>query len=301
MEHENGVDRRTFMSAVAKVVGSGMLLTSVDLNEAKAAEDNGWTVGQIMDMFMKEVPGAPFSQTVDTLKAGNRDIRVTGIVTTMFSTVDVIRKAIALKANFIIAHEPTFYNHLDETGWLSGDPVYEYKASLLKDNNIAVWRNHDYVHRLREDGVRAGVVSRLGLQRFVGSNPNVFNIQPTSLKALIADVKEKLGISTVRYIGELSASCKKVLLMPGASGGRNQISAIRREKPDVVLCGEISEWETAEYIRDARSKGDDLSLAVLGHIASEEPGSEFLAGWLRENVKGVPVTHVPAGNSLMFV
>src|SRR5690348_1061725 len=119
MEHENGVDRRTFMSAVAKVVGSGMLLTSVDLNEAKAAEDNGWTVGQIMDLFMKEVPGAPFSQTVDTLKAGNRDIRVTGIVTTMFSTVDVIRKAIALKANFIIAHEPTFYNHLDETGWLS--------------------------------------------------------------------------------------------------------------------------------------------------------------------------------------
>ena len=201
----------------------------------------------------------------------------------------------------LIAHEPTFYNHLDETGWLAGDPVYEYKVSLLKDNNIAVWRNHDYVHRLREDGVRAGVVSRLGWQRFVGSNPNVFNIQPTSLKALIADVKEKLGINTVRYIGELFTSCKKVLLLPGAAGGRNQISAIRREKPDVVLCGEISEWETAEYIRDARSKGDDLSLAVLGHIASEEPGSEFLAGWLRENVKGVPVTHVPAGNSLMFV
>jgi putative NIF3 family GTP cyclohydrolase 1 type 2 len=58
---------------------------------------------------LKEVPGAPFEQTVDTLKSGNRDIIVTGVVATMFATIEVIRKAIAMKANFIIAHEPTFY------------------------------------------------------------------------------------------------------------------------------------------------------------------------------------------------
>ena len=301
MDHHNDVNRRTFMSTFTKVVGSGVLLTSVNMNEAKAVQDSGWTVGQIMDLFIKEVPGAPFAQTVDTLKAGNRNIRVSGIVTTMFATVDVIKKAIALKANFIIAHEPTFYNHQDETGWLGSDPVYQYKASLLKDNNIAVWRNHDYIHRLTTDGVRAGVIKRLGWEEFTGSNPNVFEIQPTTLKALITDIKQKLGITSVRYIGGLSESSKKVLLMPGASGGRNQITAIGREKPDVVLCGEISEWETAEYVRDARSKGDKIGLVVLGHIASEEPGSEFLAGWLKANVKGVQVTHVPAENSLMFL
>jgi putative NIF3 family GTP cyclohydrolase 1 type 2 len=300
MDHHKDVNRRTFMTTITKVVGSGALLTSMGMHEAKAVQNNGWTVGQVMDQFIKGVPGAPFPQTVDTLKAGHRDIRVTGIVTTMFATVGVIKKAIALKANFIIAHEPTFYNHLDETGWLSSDPVYQYKASMLRDNNMAVWRNHDYVHRLTTDGVRAGVIKRLGWEKFTGSNPNVFEIEPTSLKTLITDVKEKLGIKTVRYIGGLSESCKKVLLMPGASGGRNQITAIGREKPDVVLCGEISEWETAEYVRDARSKGDKVALVVLGHIASEEPGSEFLAGWLKANVKGVPVTHVPAENSLMF-
>jgi putative NIF3 family GTP cyclohydrolase 1 type 2 len=295
-------NRRKFMSAVTKAMGSAILLTSSGVGYTKENhQSNAWTVGQIMDLFISEVPGAPFKQTVDTLKSGHRDIRVTGIVTTMFSTVEVIHKAIALGANFIIAHEPTFYNHLDDTAWLADDPVYRYKADLLKKHNIAVWRNHDYIHSLTTDGVRAGVARQLKWREFADqANPNVYEFPSMTLKALIGQVKERLGISQVRYIGDLSQSLKRVLLMPGASGGRSQINAIGREKPDVVLCGEISEWETAEYVRDARAKGDNLGLVVLGHVASEEPGSTFMAEWLTEKVKNVKTTHVPAGNSLMF-
>src|SRR5471030_118357 len=111
--------------------------------------DAQYTVGQIMDMFIKTVPNAPFASTVDTLKAGNRDMVVSGIVTTMFPTVDVIRKTIALGANFIICHEPTFYNHVDDVTWLQNDEVYQFKADLLKKHNIAIWRNHDYIHSIR--------------------------------------------------------------------------------------------------------------------------------------------------------
>jgi hypothetical protein len=39
----------------------------------------------------------------------------------------------------------------------------------------------------------------------------------------------------------------------------------------------------------------------MGHVASEEPGSEFMVSWLKEKVKGVAATHVPAGNSLLFL
>ncbi len=294
------VNRRAFMSTVTKVVGSTIILSGANASAATPAQRGDWTVGKIMDLFIREVPGAPFSQTVDTLKSGDRDLKVTGIVTTMFATVDVIRRAIAMKANFIIAHEPTFYNHLDDTGWLENDPVYQFKARLLKENNIAVWRNHDYIHSLAADGVREGVVKQLGWEKYKGSNPYVFDLPVSNVRDLVADIKQKLGIESIRYVGGLAESYRKVLLMPGASGGRNQITAIAREKPDVVICGEISEWETAEYVRDARSKGDKLSLLVLGHVASEEPGSQFLATWLREKVKGIPTTHLPAGNSLGF-
>lgn len=261
-----------------------------------------WTVGEIMDLFIRQIPGGPFNQTVDTLKAGERETRVTGIVTTMFATLAVIQKTIDMRANFIIAHEPTYYNHLDDTSWLRNDEVYRYKSDLLKKHNIAVWRNHDYIHSLQPDGVRAGVVAKLGWGEFSSvDNPSVLALPPVTLEALIGQLKERLGrIPYVRYIGDLSQQCRKVLVMPGASGGRNQISTIAKEKPDVVICGEISEWETAEYIRDARAMGQQISLVVLGHIASEEPGSEFLASWLKQNVKGVSVTHIPAGNSLKF-
>jgi putative NIF3 family GTP cyclohydrolase 1 type 2 len=297
------VDRRTFMSTMARTVGSGFFLALPFSGFANLRTENqSWTVGQIMDLFTREVAGAPFENTVDTLKAGERQMQVSGIVTTMFATVEVIEKAIALKANFIIAHEPTFYNHLDDTSWLQHDEVYQYKAALLKKHNIAVWRNHDYIHRLATDGVRAGVVSRLKWNEYYDErNPAVFEMPPISLKDLIGQVKERLGIVTVRYIGNLSSSCKKVLLMPGASGGRNQIAAIGQHKPDVILCGEIAEWETAEYVRDATAKGQRLSLVVLGHVASEEPGSEFLASWCKEKIKGVTTTHVPAGHSLAFL
>lgn len=104
------------------------------------AQTNTWTVGEIMDLFINEVDGAPFSQTVDTLKSGSREMEVTGVITTMFATIPVIEYAISTGANFIIAHEPTFYNHLDETDWLKDDETFQYKSNLLKDNGIAIWR-----------------------------------------------------------------------------------------------------------------------------------------------------------------
>jgi hypothetical protein len=54
--------------------------------------------------------------------------------------------------------------------------------------------------------------------------------------------------------------------MPGAAGGRAQITALSKNKPDVLVCGEIQEWETAEYVRDARAEERSLALVVLGHI-----------------------------------
>ena len=298
----HSLGRRKFISTATKAAGAALLLNSPLLTfaEKSSTNSNTITVGEIMDAFINEVPGAPFSTTVDTLKAGNRDIKVTGIVTTMFATLEVIQKTIAAGANFIIAHEPTFYNHADETDWLANDEVYRFKAELLKQHGIAVWRNHDYIHRHIPDGVMTAVLARLGWTNYYTTN-NVVVIPAISLKELIQQAKQKLGIDQLRYIGKPEQTCKKVLLMPGAAGGRRQIEAISKQQPDVLVCGEIQEWETAEYVRDAQAKGQQLSLIVLGHIASEEPGSEYMAEWLRKKIPAIPVTHIPAKNSLMFL
>lgn len=296
--------RRKFIYDISAVVGSGVMLSVPLISNAAnfVKTDKPYTVKQIIDLFISEVPGAPFANTVDTLKSGSEDTAVTGIVTAMFATVAVIRKAIDLGANFIIAHEPTFYNHTDDTSWLEHDDVYQYKANLLKKHNIAVWRNHDYIHSLKPDGVTKGVLTQLEWEKYADKDsPNILTFPRVSLKYLVGHAKEKLHIEQVRYIGNPAQTCSRVLFMPGAAGGHRQIQSIGMVKPDVIICGEIQEWETAEYIRDARAKGDNISLVVLGHIASEEPGSLFMQEWLKEKIPSLKTTHVYCENSLEFM
>jgi putative NIF3 family GTP cyclohydrolase 1 type 2 len=260
------------------------------------------TIKAVMDMIIKQVPNSPFRETVDTIKSGNADQKVTGIVTTMFATVDVIRKAIALKANFIIAHEPTFYNHLDKTDWLENDSVYNYKRELLEKNNIVVWRFHDYIHSLRPDGVRIGVMKALGWEKYYNpEKPTIALIPSTTMEDIIKNAKTKLGLKFVKVVGDLSQKCERIGLLPGAAGARAHIDLIQREKPDVLLCGEVQEWETSEYIRDARAKGDAISLVVLGHALSEEPGMSWLVTWLQPQISVIKVTHVPSNEPFIWV
>src|SRR6185437_2347129 len=76
------------------------------------------TARQIVESIQKNV-GVPWTTpTVDTFKAGNPDEPVTGIAVTMMATLDVLEQAAASGNNFVITHEPTFYNHLDETSQL---------------------------------------------------------------------------------------------------------------------------------------------------------------------------------------
>lgn len=259
------------------------------------------TVQQVIDLILKSIPGAPFKQTVDTIKAGNADQMVTGIVTTMFATVEVIEKTAKAGANFIIAHEPTFYNHQDDTKWLENDDVYKYKAALLKKHNIVVWRFHDYIHAHKPDGVMAGLVSALGWGKAVDpQKPYLLQIQPASLGAIIDLTKKRLGIAHVRFIGNKEQSCSRIAFVPGAAGGRTQMNAIATEKPDLLIIGELEEWETSEYVRDLRASGSKTALLVLGHIVSEEPGLEWLQQWLQPQIPAIKVTHIPSGDAFSW-
>ncbi|MFZ6012360.1 MAG: Nif3-like dinuclear metal center hexameric protein [Bacteroidota bacterium] len=287
--------RREFVHTSMATIGASSLIMGFTRPEAGAT--GKLTIQQIIQLILKEIPGAPFDKTVDTVKIGNPDVPVTGIVTTMFATVDVIRKAIEIKANFIIAHEPTFYNHLDETAWLGNDPIYQYKRELLLKNNMVVWRFHDYWHSHRPDGIMQGVLEQLGWEKFSRPEaPFMIAMKPTLLGEIIDHVKSKLGIPTIRFMGNPSQACKLVALIPGAAGGKAQIQTLMSEKPDVLICGELAEWETSEYIRDAMAMGVERSLIVLGHAVSEEPGMLWLAQWLQPKVSGIPVTHVPSNN-----
>ena len=107
--------------------------------------------------------GIPWQQeTVDTFKAGNPDTEVRGIAVTMMATLDVLQRAVAAGQNLIITHEPTFYNHLDKPELEESDPVLAAKRAFIQEHGLVVWRFHDHWHRMKPDGIEAGMAHALG-------------------------------------------------------------------------------------------------------------------------------------------
>lgn len=295
--------RRAFISQMLKAAGATILLASplaCGAGKPKPA-NKALTVQDIIDLIIKDIPGAPFGSTVDTIKSGSGDQPVTGIISTMFATVPIIEEAARQKANFIIAHEPSFYNHTDDTNWVANNNVLRQKRELLNKHKIAIWRFHDYWHTVRPDGILYGVLKKAGWTSYYKSGNRMIDIPSVSLQDLAAHLKKSLGISHVKVIGNLTQSCQRIGVIPGAAGGQTQVSFVENEKPDVLVVGEVHEWETAEYIRDAQALGGKTSLIILGHSVSEEPGMAWLVDWLQPKIPGIPIRHIESGDPFTWL
>ena len=259
------------------------------------------TIQEIIDTILATTPYDPTQDTVDTVKTGNPRQPAAGIVTTFLASYDVIEAAIAKGANFIITHEPTFYNHRDETDWLVDDPIYQAKRKLIDDHGLVIWRFHDYWHAHQPDGIMIGVLRALGWSGYADADSQYYcTLPPTSLEDLVAHVKTTFALPAVRLLGRPGTICRRVALMVGAPGARWHIDALGRMDVDVAICGEINEWDTNEYVHDAIHLGKNKALLVIGHAASEEAGMAYLAEWLRERVPGLPIAHIPNRSALGF-
>ena len=260
------------------------------------AQDHRITARDIVAEIQKRV-GVPWkNETVDTFKAGNPDIQVTGVAVTMMATMDVLQRASAEGLNFVITHEPTFYAHLDTPeGVPKDDPVWAEKRAFIEKHGMVVWRFHDHWHMRKPDGIEAGNVHALGWEKFQrADNQYLFTLPETTLKELASQVAEKLGSPVLRVVGNPEMRVTKVGFSPGAAGSQREIRALEQDDVQVLMVGETREWETVEYAADAMSEGRNKALIVIGHIPSEQPGMEECTRWLQGFVKTVPVEFVPA-------
>ena len=298
-------DRRKFLSSITTLVGTSIVATfpAVGFAENQRPSSAVITVKQVIDIILKEVPGAPFATTVDHLRSGSMDQQVTGIVTTMFPTIEVIEKTAKAGANLIIAHETPFYNNADETDWLQQDDAYRYKIELLNKYKIAIWRFHDHWHAHKPDGIIMGNLIKLGWDSYYDANPPRMVTLPKGmmLKSIASLAKQKLGIASVRVVGNLNQSCSRIYLAFGYMDSKRQIAAIQELKPDLILSGETREWETVERVRDGLLMGQKTSLIVLSHSVSEEAGMEYAAKWLKPKVPEVKVLHIASTNPFTFL
>jgi putative NIF3 family GTP cyclohydrolase 1 type 2 len=254
------------------------------------------TASEVMNRIIVATGAAPPADTVDTLKAGDPNTVVTGIVTTFMDTYPVLEQAVADGKNLIITHEPTFYNHRDDTSILAGDAVQAQKLEYIRQHHLVVWRFHDTWHLRQPDGILTGVVEELGWKPYQSSvDPHLFTIPATTVSQLAANLRSRTGSRSIRIVGDVNMNVTHVGLLPGASGLVKQAKMLERDDVQVLVAGESAEWEGVEYAQDAAAEGRHKALILLGHEISEEAGMQYCAEWLKGILPGMPIEFIKAG------
>jgi putative NIF3 family GTP cyclohydrolase 1 type 2 len=252
------------------------------------------TANEVVERIKKNL-GIPWNEQTyrDTFKAGDPNIEVKGIATTFMATLDQIQRSHAAGLNFVITHEPTFWNDADTVKDFAGDPIFKFKMDFVARNQMAIWRFHDHIHAHRPDLIRFGLARVLGWsgQESV-SQQGRFELPTTTLGALAADVAHRLNAKALRVVGDPNAKVSTASLSMGY--GMPRVSA----DIDVVVGGETPETDgpvdDTEYVADAAFFGRNKGQIIMGHEASEEPGMEDCANWLRTFITEVPIQFVKA-------
>lgn len=264
-------------------------------------------VKQVVDKIIDACDTPPLEKTCDLLMAGNWNCEVKGIVTTFMATIDVIKAAVSQGANLIITHEPTYFTGWDQTDWLQNDEIYLQKVKLINDNKINIWRFHDHMHMTKPDLIFKGIDIDLGWQNY--ADPmfrHCYTIPDTTVSELAEFLKKALDVKMARIVGDINSPVKRVGFLGGGGSlglGREEMPAelMRDAKLDALICGDITEWTTCAYVRDASQLGFTKSMIILGHNRTEEAGMKYLPDWLKTLMPEIPVRFVEAGEPFSYL
>lgn len=273
------------------------------------------TVQEIIDGMIEKtgVTPLPYDKTCDHIMCGSKDMEVTKIVTTFMATVEVIREAIRFGANLIITHEPTWFTGLDETEWLSEDPIYLKKRKLLEENGITLYRFHDHMHMDAEDGIYRGFDLEMGWKQYrIENAPGMehfgccYQIPKIKLRELSDFFKEKLAMEVIQIVGNKEMEVERVgVLVGGGSLGLGieelPMQLMDKNNLDLVVCGDITEWTISAYVNDATALGFNKGMLVLGHERSEEMGMKHLVPWLKDIIGEIPVKFIDAKEPFQYL
>lgn len=272
-------------------------------------------VKEVIDSIIKKtgMERLPEDKTCDLLMIGSYDTEVTKIVTTFMATVDVIKEAINIGANLIITHEPTWFTGKDTTDWLGDDPVFLQKKQLIEDNNIAIWRFHDHMHAGDIDLTYKGIDLDLDWGQYRIKNPDSlrnygvsYQIPKTSIEELSYFFKDIFDMDVVQIVGDPKMPVERLSLLVGGGSlgfGKEEMpmEIMYQNDLDLIVCGEITEWTTSAYVRDASQLGLNKGMIVLGHHITEEPGMKYLVPWIEEIVGDIDVEFIDSKEPFIYL
>lgn len=308
------LSRREFAALVATGVVAGRIAHPLAFGQG--ASSASLTAADIIGRIRKNIGAEWKGDSVDSIKAGDASTRVTGVVTTSLASMAVLQQTVKAGANFVVTFEPTFFSRADASTPPAGrgggrggrgaagpppappppDPIFTAKNDFIARNNLVVFRLSDHWRARTPDPLAVGFGRSLGWTEYQSADDaRRFEVPATTLDALAATLKTTLQArGGMRVIGDPQTRVRRIGLLPGSTP--IQASIAMMPNVDVIVAGEVREWESVEYVRDVVFSGQQKGMILLGRVVSEEPGMAVCADWIRTFVPEVAVRHLSAGD-----
>ena len=180
------------------------------------------------------------TKTCDTVKTGSVDKEVHKVAIAMFGTIDVIRQVKDWGADFLIVHEPLYYDHMDH---LQDFTIVADKQRVIEESGLTIFRYHDYVHAVNPDMICAGEIKYAGLEgeligRVRQGITSFVLKEALTAEELAEKLAENLNLNQVRISGCTDKKGSKIACCFGSPGDLHDLY----ETHDFILAGEICEW-----------------------------------------------------------
>ena len=188
-------------------------------------------------------------------------------------TEKVIEKSIKNNVDLIISHHPVIFSGFKK---VTNETLHGRKLLKLIENKIAVYSIHTNAD-FAINGLNDLIMDKFNLE---GEN-KILN-EKMKLEDLLEKIKDALGISYVRYVGDKNSYVKKIGLVTG--GGSSFMYDIA-DKIDVFLTGDLRYHESLDALEEGRI------LVDVGHLESEYLFVDMMEQKMRKFFNGEMIRH----------
>jgi putative NIF3 family GTP cyclohydrolase 1 type 2 len=176
------------------------------------------------------------------------------------------------------------------------DPVLAGKNAFIDKNKLVVFRLNEHWILRKPDPRAIGLAAAMSWTKYKASDDGLrYDVPAVTLQALALQLKKTLGTrGGIRVIGDPATRVTKIGLLPGYTTIQQSLGML--PNVDVVITGEVQEWEGATYAQDVVFSGVKKGFISIGRVVNDAPGMQVCADWLKTIVSEVPVKFISAGD-----
>jgi putative NIF3 family GTP cyclohydrolase 1 type 2 len=265
------------------------------------------TADDIVHRIQTALGGEWPSSSPDGFKAGDPSTAVKGIATTAMATLDVLKEAAKANANLILTYEPTFFGRADGRTpgtaapgrgpglSIADDAVFKAKREWIEKNGLVVFRLRDHWLARKESDMVTALAGTLGWSNRLKSDDVLYEVPAATAEQTVSRIRSRLNLRAgLRAVGDRKAVVRRVLIHPGSM--TPSIMWQRYSEVDMIVVGEVREWENTHYAADIFTAGEKRALVTVGRVVSEDPGMRACADWLKTVIKEIPARWIGAGD-----